>query len=244
MANQNDSMSFLDIKYNFFKGDLKADKQKKVFEALYKKNNGDWVSIKSELAKEAEFTPGIIKNLEFTDHLANWSDDAEKIVAEFKKDDAINSLRDIALSLNKENFIKKVATLAPVGDKLEQQTYALNLHKKLFQLEPTAMLVNMAKDPQVPMLNNAVGIEIVKLLEKKPDFNIKTVSVYEVLKDEIVLKDIPKESQDAVKTQLKTLQRITALSPVPDAVPVLFNAHLHTALQISSMPPVQLTPSR
>jgi hypothetical protein len=239
MANQNDNMSFIDTKYNFFKGDLKADKQKKVFETLYKKNNGDWVAIKSELTKDAEFTPSIIKNLEFTHYLANWSDDSEKLITEFKKDKAFNSMRDIALNTNKESFIKKVATLAPVDDKLEQQTYALNLHKKLFQLEPTAMLINMVKDPQVPMLNNAAGADVVKLLEKNPEFNIKATSVYEVLKDENKLKDIPEESQGSVKTQLKTLQRIIALSPLPDAVPVLYNANLHTALQISSMPPAQ-----
>ena len=239
MASQNDTMGFIDSKINFFKVDLKADKQQKTFETVYKKNNGDWSAIKSELAKETGFTPTIINKLEFTQHLADWSNNSEGLVAAFQKDKAINSMRDMALNLNKENFVEKVAALAPAGNKAEKQAYALDLHNKLFQLEPTAMLVNMVKDPQVPMLNNAVGSDIAKVLEKQPEFNIKTTSVYKVLKEENALKAIPKDSHDAVKAQLKTLQRITALSPVPDAVPVLYNANLHTAMQISSLPPSQ-----
>lgn len=239
MANQNDKISFIDSKITLFKVDLKADKQQKTFEAVYKKNNGDWSAIKSELAKETGFTPAIISKLEFTQNLADWSNNSESLVSAFQKDNAINSMRDMALNLDKASFVERVSALAPAGNKAEKQAYALELHTKLFHLEPTALLVNMVKDPQVPMLNNALGTDIVKVLEKQPEFNIKTTSVYEVLKNENILKAIPKDSQDSVKAQLKTLQRITALSPVPDAVPVLYNANLHTALQISSMPPAQ-----
>ena len=239
MANQNDNMSFIDSKINFFKVDLKADKQQKAFESVYKKHNGDWSAIKSELVKETGFTPTILNKLEFTQNLADWSKNSEGLISAFQKDKAINSMRDMAVTLNKTEFIDKVKVFAPAGNKAEKQAFALNLHTALFKIEPTAMLVNMVKDPQVPMLNNALGTDIAKVLEKQPEFNIKTTSVYEVLNDENALKAIPKDSQDSVKTQLKTLQRITALSPVPDAVPVLYNANLHTAMQISSMPPAQ-----
>ena len=237
MADQKENLK-LDSKLNFFKFDLKADKQK-AFNEIYKSNAGDWTVIKSELASKPGFTDAIINNLEFTHQLSSWGNNNAELVSIFQKDKQTNSLRDIALNLNKTEFIDKVISAAPAGAKKDKQAFALNLHQELFQLQPTAMLVNMVKDPQVPFLNDAVGINVANVLAKQPDFNIKTTSVYEVINNAAALKEIPAASQDAVKTQLKTLQRIVAISPLSDAVPALYNANVHTAMQISAMPKAQ-----
>ncbi len=229
----------LSKKIDFFKFDLKADKQLKAFEGIYKKNNGNWSAIKTDLTGEEGFTPAVINNLEFTHHLAEWSKDNEDLISVFQKDKGTNSMRDMALKLNKTAFIEKVKGFAPAESEEDKKVFALNLHRELFRIEPTAMLVNMIKDPKAPILNDAIGGHIAAVLEKQPDFNIKTTSIYEVIKNEEALKDIPLENHEAVKTELKTLQRITAVSPISDAVPVLYNANLHTAMQISAMPSTQ-----
>ncbi|MBF8277154.1 MAG: hypothetical protein HW390_2227 [Candidatus Brocadiaceae bacterium] len=239
MASQTENQILADLKIEFFKFDLKVDKQQMVFEDIYKRNNGTWSAIKSELAKEEGFTPTVINNLEFTHHLAGWSKDNKDLIPVFQKDKHINSMRDIAAKFNKAAFIKKVKGFAPSESEEEKNAYALNLYQELFHREPTAMLVNMIKDPQVLMLNDAIGGHVAAVLEKQPEFNIKTTSIYEVINNKEALKDVPLENQEAVKTQLKTLQRITAVNPEPDAVPVLYNAKLHTALQISETPATQ-----
>ncbi|BFT72397.1 hypothetical protein [Paenibacillus sp. P36] len=64
-------------------------------------------------------------------------------------------------------------------------------------------------------------------------------SIYEVINDEEALKDIPLDNYQTVITQLKTLQRIAAISPETDALPVLYNENLHSAMQISTIPQAQ-----
>jgi|CXWL01.1.fsa_nt_gi hypothetical protein len=230
----------LDPKIDFFKFDLQADKQQKVFTEIFSKHNGNWSAIKSELTGMEGFNDKVIGKLEFTHNLSEWSNNNAMLVSLFQKDDKTNSLRDIALSLDKAAFIEKVKATAPGGSNKEKQVFALNLRRDLFNIyEPTAMLVNLVKDPKVPFLNDATGANIAAVLTKQSDFNIKTTSVYELLKKEDVFKDISTDSQEAVITQLKSLQRITAVSHEPDAVPVLYNAKIQSAMQISSLPKKQ-----
>lgn len=237
MANQTKNQ-VMSRKIEFFKFDLKANDQQKAFEDSYKNNNGNWSAIKSDLAGKEGFTPAIINNLEFTNNLAELSNNNKDFISVFQKDKNINSIRDIA-ALDKTTFIEKVKNTAPAGSEEDKQAFAVGQYNKLFSIEPTVMVVNMIKNPQVPILNDATGSHIAAILEKQSDFNIKTTSVYDIINNEETFKDIPLASQGAVKTELKTLQRIVAVSPEPDAVPVLRNANLLSAFQISSIPKAQ-----
>lgn len=234
-----DETQKLNPKIDFFKFDLQDDKQQKVFAEIFSKKNGDWSAIKSELLKKGDFNPKVINNLEFTHQLADWSKNNARLISSFQKDNQIHSMRDIALNLNKTAFVEKIKIAAPHDSEEGKQAFALNLHRELFHLEPSAMLVNMIKDPEVPMLSNAVGANVATVLLKQPDFNIKTTSIYELFKNEKVWKDIPADSQETVKAQFRTIQRIAAVSPVADAVPVLFNANLQSAMRIAALPKAQ-----
>lgn len=238
MANQAENNNFVDLKINFFKFDLKADKQK-AFEKIYKDNDGLWSAIKPKLSEIPDFTEAVINNLELTHTLADWGSNNAKLVSIFQKDEKIHSLRDIALTLNKTAFIEKVKAVAPNEVEEEPETFALNLHHNLFHIEPTAMLVNIIKDPEAPVFNDAISSDVASVLASQPAFNIKTTSVYDILNNKETLKNIPAKSQEAVTNQLKNLQRIVAISPVLDAVPMLYNANIHSAMQISALPKAQ-----
>ncbi|KIA93644.1 hypothetical protein OA93_21830 [Flavobacterium sp. KMS] len=239
MATQSDNQDPNKNKLNFFKFDLKAGNQLKAFDAIYKIHHGNWDEVKSELSKDKSFTPILVKNLEFTHYLSKWSNDNKAVVELFQKDDKLLSMRDIALNFNKEAFIQKVKSSSPATSNDDKKAFAIDLHHKLFEFEPTAVVVNMIKDPQVTVLNTAVGTKVATLLEKNPDFNIRTTSIYEVFKNNKEFKKIPVELQQPVQTELKTLQRIVAISPIADAIPVLYDAKIHTAFQISNVPPAQ-----
>ncbi|MET3020290.1 Tc toxin subunit A-related protein [Flavobacterium hydatis] len=239
MATQSDNQDPNKNKLNFFKFDLKAGNQLKAFDAIYKIHQGNWDEVKSELSKDKSFTPAIVKNLEFTHYLSKWSNDNKAVVELFQKDDKVLSMRDIALNFNKEAFIQKIKSISPAKSNEDKKAFAIDLHHKLFEFEPTAVVVNMIKDPQVAVLNTAVGAKVATLLEKNPDFNIRTTSVYEVFKNNKEFKKIPDDLQQPIQTELKTLQRIVTVSPIADAIPVLYDAKLHTAFQISDIPPAQ-----
>lgn len=134
---------------------------------------------------------------------------------------------------------EKVKDYAPAETEEEKQAFARHLHRELFQMEPTALLINMIKDPQVPLLNDAIGAQVGMILEKHPEFNIKTTSVYEILNQADTFSGIPAEYQEPLKNRIKTLQRITALSPDSEALPVLYNMNFHSAHQISELPRTQ-----
>lgn len=235
MAALNENQKFAE-RIDFFKFDLHADEQQKMFAKIFSKHSGNWSAIKSELKGKEGFTDKVLSNLEFTHNLSAWSNNNAALVKLFQKDQHTNSLRDIALTLDKTTFIDKVKATAPGKTDEKKHAFVTNLRRDLFKMEPTAMLVNMVKDPKVPFLNDATGANIATVLTKQPDFNIKTTSVYELIKNEKAFKDISADAQDAVKTQLKTLQRITAVSHDPDAVPVLYNAKIQSAMQISALP--------
>ncbi len=212
------------------------------FDKLVEEKNGDWEAIRTKLIEDA--TPELVAKLDFTNKLANWTGESEAVVRLFQKDKNTNSMRDIALRFNKATLARaflKLKDLPKEGDSAEAKAAVVeeDLYKKLFHLEPTAMLINMVKDIKVPLLNDAVGANVVAVLEKHPDFNLKTTSIYEIVKNEEAFKEVLNESIEPVKSALKSLQRIVAVSPIPDAIQVLYNAKLLTAFQISELPPSQ-----
>ena len=160
MALQRKNPRISNKRLNLFKPDLKTEKLHKVFKTVYEEKNGDWSAIKPELTKDKGFTPDLIRNLEFTHHLSSWSKDNDNLVTLFQKDKDANSMRDIALMYNKANFIAKVKVVASSKKKNDKEAFALDRYKTLFHLEPTAMLVNLIKDPQVPLLNNIIGANL------------------------------------------------------------------------------------
>lgn len=225
-------------KFKFFIPKIDINLQE-TFKAIFAEKNGNWAAIKGELSGKEGFTEEVIQNLEFTDRLVDWGKNNATLISLFQGDEQIHSMRDIALNLNKTAFVKKVEDAVPTESKEEKQVFALNLRRELFYLEPTALVANMIKDPEIPILNDVVGVNLVAVLAKQPEFNIKTTPAYELIKNEEAWKDIPAESQEPVKIQLKALQRIVALSPEPDAIPVLYNAKLQSAMQISALPKTQ-----
>lgn len=240
MENKSKIKKNKDQNLDFFKFDLKSDKQQmETFENIYNSKDGNWSKILSELEEDKRFESETINNLNFTYRLSQWSNNNQEIVAAFQNDKNIQSMRDIAITLDKAAFIAKVKDFAPSIKEDEKQTFAIRLHRELFKLEPTAILVRMIKDPNVSILNDAIGNRVATILEKQPDFNIKTTSVYELVLNEEVVKDLSLDQRQEVITQLKTLQRIAALSPDSDAVPILYNANLLSAMHISTIPQAQ-----
>lgn len=226
----------------FFEHTLgKNEKLKTTFNKLYTENGGDWNSIHKNLTPENGFTdPKLVQDIQFTQELASWSKDSPQLVALFQKDNKTSSMRDIALKYDVssiKNLLDKEKISLPKGT--DTNTYATGLNTALFKVAPSAVLQRMmATEKESPIADPVSRGNVATFLNNLPDFNIRNTSIYEAIKHPDAFKGIETQ-QDAVIGNLKTLQRISAISPVAEAVPVLMKANIHTAFRISEMPEAQ-----
>ncbi len=190
--------------------------------------------------KASELLPKV--NLAYS--VADLSEDNEPLVRAIAEDSAVNNLRDMALNFN-------VARLAAIvepqsvperiiedtdDDEKKKQKFAVALQHKLFTVEPTAVLQRMVQEEEVPIADTNVRAGVVNFLENQPDFNIRTTSVYTALRNESAFTNIAEEQREEVVNQLKTLQRLQAISPIPEAVSALMDANLISAFTVTEMP--------
>ena len=197
---------------------------------------GDWSVALKEL--KTKLPAASLSKLEFAHSVAELSADNVAVVKALAEDPKVAHLRDVALRFNVEGLIKLVDPNAWEGTTAHDKAKAaaIGMRHKLFASEPTAVLQRMLQDAEVPIADSNVRTGIIRFLEKQPEFNIRTTSVYTALKDPKVFKDIAEEQRAGVVEHLKTLQRVQAITPVPEAVPVLIKANLTSAFHVGEMP--------
>ncbi len=74
------------------------------------------------------------------------------------------------------------------------------------------------------------------ILDGNPSFNISIRPVAALHAHSEAFKSLSEAEKQVFETELKTLQRVQALAPVPDAIPTLFTHDVTSALQISAIP--------
>ncbi|THJ74618.1 hypothetical protein [Candidatus Frankia alpina] len=107
------------------------------------------------------------------------------------------------------------------------------LRRGLFRAEPTAVLRRMLADGEVPAGDSTVRAAVTDALASAPDFDIRATPVHEVVKAWAPGAGVPADVRHAVTRQLGTLQRIQAISPVPEAVTFLARAAVPSAVSVA-----------
>jgi Tc toxin complex TcA C-terminal TcB-binding domain/Neuraminidase-like domain len=233
-----------DNRLDLFQYDLGKNKAlHTTFKTLYKEKKGDWTEIQADLTSDKGFTSEVVKNLSFTHALSEWSNDNIALVKVFQKDKTTFSMRDIALHFDKAQFTDKLIQeqVTPTDSGVVVENYGATLHNALFHIEPTAVVQNMLQNAtETPISDPILRGGITTFLNNQDEaFNIKTTSIYTAFKAENAFEGIAPELHEGLKTELKTLQRVAAISPVAEAIPVLMKAKMHTAYQVSEMPESQ-----
>lgn len=210
--------------------------ERKLVERTLTDAGGDWSVALTEL--ENKLSKASIQKLEFAHTLADLSDDNVNVVKALSDDPKIVNLRDVALNFNVEGFTKLVNPAAAPGTAAHDKAKAAatGLRRKLFATETTAVLQRMVKDAEIPIADTKVLSGVTRFLDNQREFDIRTTSVYTALKDPRAFKDIAEEQRAGVVEQLKTLQRVQAITPVPEAMPVLMKANLTSAFHVGEMP--------
>jgi hypothetical protein len=218
-------------------------KQHKTVDAAVREAGGDLAAAMASLKEK--LPAAALKKLALAHSLADWSGDNASIVKTLAARPDVASLRDVALRFNLEKLTALVhsdseslsADRALSGDSDEQRSdLAGTLYNKLFAAEPTAVLQRMVLDAEVPIHDAAVRDGVVTFLDSQPDFNIRSTSVLTAIKHPRAFEGIDEQHRPAVLEHLKTLQRVQAIVPTPDAVPTLIKANLTSAFLVGEMP--------
>lgn len=210
-----------------------------VDEAL-RKSKGDMPSTLSSL--KGRLSGPELQKINFAHSLAELTDDHLPIIKAIANNRDITNLRDVALHFNTQKLSELVETRALPEDITgatvdeRQKNFVISLQNKLFAAEPTAVLQRMVQDAEVPIADVNQRKGVASFLSNQPEFNIRTSSVYTALKHPDAFKGIADEHRPGVVEQLKTLQRVQAISPTPGAVPALMKANLTSAFRISEIP--------
>jgi hypothetical protein len=183
-----------------------------------------------------------LQKLSLAHSIADWSGDNVALVKTLANTTGITSLRDVARNYGTDKLATvidpaQVPADTPGSTPAEKvKNYAVSLQHGLFRAEPTAVLQRMVRDAEVPIPDADIRSGVTALLTNLPDFNIRTTSVYTAFQQVNAFNGVPLEQRAAVAEQLKILQRVQAISPVPEAVPVLMNANLTSAFRIAQIP--------
>ncbi|KAK6529744.1 putative Insecticidal toxin complex protein TccB2 [Arthrobotrys megalospora] len=152
-----------------------------------------------------------------------------------------SSLRDLAEMLAPPKVVTAVAKRLSTSSIEEPQSpsaafkdAAMELRRNLFLREPTGVVMRMIKDNEIE-LESSTNAHVFHLLDEQPDFDVRKNSVTSLLAKSTLFQNLPVKSQEAVETNLKTLQRAQALSPAPETINPLIKNNLTSALHISNM---------
>ncbi|MDB5616720.1 neuraminidase-like domain-containing protein [Tardiphaga sp.] len=213
----------------------------KVFNAVsaaLEASNGDWTAARASVAET--LAPEQLQKADLAHSLADLTNDDVSLVTKIAKQANVTSFRDLALNYDVD---KLAALIAPPDDKdttadsaMAAKATAVTLNNRLFSVQTSAALQRMIQASEIPIADADVRTGVLQFFNAKPDFNIRQTSIYTALQDSDALASVAADKRTGVIEQLKTLQRVQALSPTGEAVPVLLKANLTSAFQISEMP--------
>lgn len=97
----------------------------------------------------------------------------------------------------------------------------------------TSSLLNKIKNDQIKTIERSTGVYVLQFFNDHPGFNILNAAV--ISTKDPGLKNIPAEKREKVISELKTLQRIAAISTDVEVMTALLNAGFNSAEQIAKM---------
>ncbi|MFF0284089.1 neuraminidase-like domain-containing protein [Rhodococcus aetherivorans] len=215
--------------------------QKRIVEKALRESAGDWAQALPALQKRLPELA--ITKLKLANDIAEWSDDHVPIVEALTKNPKITSLRDVATRYGVTQLTALVKAHGQYPEEHEagatearaQQT-AIHLRRGLYAFEPTAVLHRMVIDDEVPIGDATVRSGVAAFLDNQPDFDMRTTSLYAAFDRPQAFEGVAEEVKPAVVDNLKVLQRVQAISPVPEAVPVLMSAQLTSGFEVAQVP--------
>jgi hypothetical protein len=209
--------------------------------ACFTKAKGNWPAT-LEALKKAKINKSVIKKLDLTHSLASITEDNQDLTIKLADQGKANSLREIALKHNTESLKKLIdpekipETVTGKNDEEKKNNYILRIRKSFYSKETSAVLHQMINDDTICIadVNTREGLK--SFFANQPEFNIRQKSVYCAITNENAFKGIKDEYKSGIIEQLKILQRIQAICPTPESIPVLIKNNIHTSYRVAEIP--------
>ncbi len=227
---------------NVLTNTITSETQKARLEVLFTEAEGNISLLKTRLSEDEEFDTEMVEKVTFSYELADLLEDQDHLVTAFVNNNALNSLRDVARTIRKEDIIAQIDT-ADIPDDIIGETanerrelFATRINDRLFHMEPTGVIHRMIQDQEIAADDTPVREGLLAFFENQPELDFRKASVVTVLQDPDSLKSVPEEQHEAVVDRLKKLQRLSSVSSKAAAVPVLLDLSLDSAYAISEIP--------
>jgi hypothetical protein len=155
----------------------------------------------------------------------------------------VPSLRAIALQKGLDELEAALGRSAPPTDvpggtdQERRATFARQLRTGLFRHEPTAVLRRMVTDDEIPLGGPVQKAGVLRAFANLgDDFDLRQTSLTSALKDPDALDGVPEDQKYGVIEGLKTLQRVQAISPSPEAAVAVIGTGSRSAMAVAMMP--------
>ena len=218
-------------------------KIKEAISDAFKVSQGDW-GVAKEAIKKTGADEALLNKLDFVNSLAEVTNDKPDLVNVLVDLPGISNLRDLALTHSTQSLaeILEKSPLAKDDFADNPKTGAIlsanSIMRNVFPVETSAVLQRMAKAGELP-IDKKLGDEVASFLSNQPEFNIRTTSIYNALKHPEAFNGIEETDKERVTNNLKSLQRVQAISPAAEAVAALINSNIHSAHEVAEMPEEQ-----
>ncbi|MFD7815280.1 neuraminidase-like domain-containing protein [Streptomyces sp. NPDC059785] len=155
----------------------------------------------------------------------------------------VPSFRTIALQNGLDDLVAALGQSAPPtglsGDTPQERrmAFARQLRTGLFRREPTAVLQRMVQDDEISVGNAAEQAGVVRVLDNLgAGFDLRQNSLNSALQAPDALDGVSEDQRAGVIEGLKTLQRVQAISPTPEALAAVIGTGNRSAMAVAMTP--------
>jgi hypothetical protein len=226
---------------------LDDPQQRELVSATLRDAGRDW---EHALAVLQEHLPEpTMARIRLANTLAEWSNDNVAFVGALTRNPDVTDIRDIASRYNVADLAAALSAApaqddgeaAPTGNPADAKrdtirATAVQLRQRLYTAAPTAVVQRMVADAEVPVADPAIRCGVTSFFAGQPDFDMRTTSVYTAFQHPKAFTGIDRDAWAGVTHTLKVLQRVQAISPVPEAIPALMESGLTSAVAVAQIP--------
>lgn len=189
-----------------------------------------------ELLKAGKISNGLAQRLTFANAVASVSHNNLGLMKALDANQNVNSIRDFALSHSAQDIEPLLDDLSKQEPAADKKELAAHISRSLFTTNPTAVVQRVTSQDDVLVMDPVVRRYVIQFFQNQPDFDIANSSINVAIAAPNAFNSIPNQYRQPVIEALKVIQRVQAISPIPEMMPALAKANLTTALAVSQVP--------
>ena len=187
------------------------------------------------LEKSGTITTTEADRLRLANRIAELSNNNIALVKAIESDETVNSLRDFAIHYDASSIAN---SLGPELNSDVRSETAAAITRKVFEAEPTASVAGLVGNDKIALQDPELKPHVLAVLSNPSAFDLTKTPVETASRvSPEIFENVPPEKLHDTVQQIKLIQRVQAIAPTPEAIPVLINQNMTTAFAIASASP-------